>query len=286
MDRPYSSGAYAVKKWFTEAIVLILSLFSQTALEGIEHLKSGGAIVQEIDRAYKRGDYDAFLKNLHTHYETAGKAGTLRAIFSNAKKAMHGPHSETLAKLKRHRQSLARVDKTRNQRLLEAVSGNPDLEIVQKVDTVVFTAMTDEQEAILMELEALKFEIPESAKAVIGGKISAIETEHYIKSLLIDIHDHMAPSELEDLERKKTVIQFAKLDRMGEAAKEYGDKPWMAKIEEAQVAFRVKRALERDYAGLCRLASGEVAPQNSVEVKVKAVMMDYLEERKRVLSGP
>ena len=148
------------KKWISELIVLAISFGTQATLHGAEAIRSGSQVVQQIDTSYQNGDYDGFLADMHTHFQTAGKAGALRGIFESAKNAMQATHHDILNSLKLSRSEIAKLSKERNQRLLQAVSENPDLDIVQKVDTVVFTGVTDEQEEILAELEALKFHIP------------------------------------------------------------------------------------------------------------------------------
>lgn len=273
-----------LKKWIGEILALALSIGSQATLEGKEHPKAGSQIVQEVDQSYQKGEYDAFLKTLHEQYETAGKAGALRGIFESAKSAMHKTHHDILTGIKLNRHEIAKLEKERNQRLLQAVSENPDLDIVQKVDTVVFTSLTDEQEDILTELEALKFEIPKTAQATMENKISALETEYYVKSLLLDVGDHMSKEQIQDLERKKLILQLAKLDKMHEAAQEYADPIWVKKIEKAKAAYRVQSGYKVDYAILQHLARGKVVPQNDVEEKVKEIMMEYLSKREVVLS--
>lgn len=273
-----------LKKWIAEVIALALSFGTQATLEGGQIPQTGNQIVQQMDEAYQKGEYDAFLRALHSHYETAGKAGALRGIFESAKKAMQKTHHEILSGLKLKRHEIAKLSKERNQRLLQAVSENPDLDIVQKVDSVVFSSLTDEQDDILAELEALKFEIPETAQATIENKISAIETEYYIKSLLLDIGDHMTKVEIQDLEKKKIILGLAKLDKMSEAANEYGEKNWAKKIEKAKDAYRAQKAFSIDYEVLKNLAHGKLNPQNPVEEKVKEIMMDYLNQREQTLS--
>jgi len=273
-----------LKNWIAEVIALALSFGTQATLEGAQTPPTGNQIVQQMDEAYQKGEYNAFLTALHAHYETAGKAGALRGIFESAKKAMQKTHHEILTSLKLKRHEVAKLSKERNQRLLHAVSENPDLDIVQKVDSVVFSSITDEQNDILTELEALKFEIPETAQATIENKISAIETEYYIKSLLLDIGDHMTKEEMQDLEKKKIILGLAKLDKMFEAANEYGEKKWAEKIEKAKGAYRAQKAFTIDYEVLQNLARGKFDPQNSVEEKVKEIMMDYLNQREQTLS--
>lgn len=275
-----------LKKWIAEALACIFLISSTSALDGSENRFSrpGNQVVQEIDSAYQEGEYDSFLRQMHEHFQNAGRAGALRGIFESAKVAMSDRLNDVIAGLKAHRTEIARLNKERDQKLLEAIAGNPEEEIVQKVDSVVFSSPTLDQDDILKELEALKFEIPETALATIENKISALETEYYIKSLLLDIGAQQAKTPPTDTDKKKTILQLEKLDKMEEAAKDFNDPIWINKIEKAKAAFRAEKAFRMDYKVLENLGKGIIPVQNPVEEKVKEIMMEYLQQREQTLS--
>ena len=268
-----------LKKWIAEGIVAILAITSTPTLEGANlPSKAGETIVFEVQSRYENGEYDRFLKELHTEYEKAGAAGALRGIFESAKTAISTREDET--SLQDYRAKMEELNKERNQRLLDAIAENPDLEIVQKVDSVVFFHLPVEQKAVLSELESLKFHIPETAEGTIENKISAIETEFYIKSLLLDISRIKSGNTSEELEKKKIALSFAKLDKMHTAAKEEGNKHWMKKIELAKAGFYADKAFKINLDSLAELANQKVVPQNTVEEKVKQIMMDYQSQQR------
>lgn len=271
-------------KWVFKLFAFTFFLWKQAALHGENSLMSGIQFVHEIDSSYRNGEYDAFLSSIHTHYESAGKAGALRWIFQNTKKAVGDTHHNTLDYLERNGCKIAELSKKRDQRLLHAISENPDLDIVQKVDSIVFTGITLEQEKILAELEILKFHIPETSEATLENKISSLETEYYIKELLLNVVDHVSKSIKDDLKKKKIVIQLAKLDKMYDVATEYGEKTWIEKLKKAKSAYRAKRALSMDYKLLQSLGRGTKNPENSVEKKVKEIMIEYLDNEDQILA--
>lgn len=293
-----------LKKWIAEALIAIASITSTTSLHGSETASQGKVITQQVESSYKEGDYNSFLTQLHEQYENAGKAGVLRGLFESTKKASEEKAKQDLAKalkenlnrselereseqeilaerenLPAHIQQLLRQNnqllKERDQKLLDAIAENPELEIVTKVDAVVFHKLPKEQKKALREIETLKYHLPETTEATVENKISALETEYYIKSILLSaavIHKGEAS---ENFHEKKIALQLEKLDRMQAVAKDANEKKWEQKIADARVAYLAKKALSMDLEGLNDLAVGKVEPKNPVEEKVKQIMMEY-----------
>ncbi|NGX38485.1 MAG: hypothetical protein K1000chlam2_01659 [Chlamydiae bacterium] len=273
-----------LKKWIAEILALAISASSLTPLQGqtTQLPSTGNVIIQEVETTYRKGEYDNFLEQIHEQFQSAGKAGVLRGIFESAKTAMKShplPLNETMLL------GIRQLDKVRNQRLLDAISENPELEIVNKIDSIVFNSPSLEHTLVLSELDSLKYHMPEDAKGTIENKISSLETEYYIKSLLLEAAAHHSKSISEDFHKKKIALVFEKLDKMQAAAKDSRDPNWQEKIEKAQAAYRTQKAFNMDFEVLKALAIGKVAPENSVEEKVKEIMMDYLQQKDEITSN-
>ena len=256
------------KKWLAELLALVISAGAITPLEAFSppHLTPGKQIVQEVEKAYIKGEYDPFLTQLHQEYERAGKAGVLRGIFESSKKIAKAPPAANDT-----------ITVQRNQKLLEAIEENPTSAIAKKVDAIVFYSLPTEKKQILTELSQMKFHLSETAEGTLESKLSAIETEYYIKSLLLDIASTHKKEESPDLPQKKIVLSLDKLEKMHDSAKEKNDKIWIEKLQLAKDANRLERAVQVDLDTLNKLGQGKLDPQNSVEQKVQQIMMDYLQ---------
>ncbi|NGX60210.1 MAG: hypothetical protein KR126chlam3_01379 [Chlamydiae bacterium] len=265
-----------MKKWIVEFLALIISMSSQNVLHGAEdHLPPVGVeIVQLVEDAYQKGDYNNFLNKLHEQYQNAGKAGALRGIFESAKAAMQITPEKITENRQRYRAGIRGQNQDRNQRLLDAIAANPSLAIVQRIDSIAFFSQSEEESAALIELENLKFHIPETEESTIENQISALETEYYIKSLLLDVGSHHGKTNT-DTTNKKIAITLEKLDKMEDAAKKNQNIIWLEKVRNARAAFLSEKAYRIDLNTLNELASGKIAAENSVEEKVKEIMMDY-----------
>lgn len=273
-----------MKKWIAEALVFALSISSQAALHGEtdSHFpESGKQIVQEVETAYYRGEYDSFLSSLHEQYQNAGKAGALRGVFESAKNAIKASPENVEEAIAKSKEKIKKLDKERNQRLLDAIAENPDLAIVQRVDAVAFHSLDDEDTTLMRDLEALKFHIPETAEGTLENKVSALETEYYIKSLLLDIAAHHGKL-VTDNTKKKIALVLEKLSKMENAAKEISSVEWKEKFAKAKKAFLAEKAYQVDLNTLNELATGNIVAENSVEQKVKEIMMEYQQQKQGI----
>ncbi len=271
------------KKWFAEILALAISITSATQLHGSDvtpPASSSKQVVAEAESSYRQGAYDLFLSQLHEQYENAGKAGAIRGLFESAKSAMKASPEDIQKKIENNRSEMARLSRERNQKLLEAITKAPNSPLADSVDSVVSYDLSSQGAEVLAELDGLKYQIPETAVGTIDNKISALETEYYIKELLLNVASHNSGTKSEDFEQKKIAIQLEKLDKMEAAAKEAGDKIWIKKIDLAQKAFRAERAFNMDYQVLQSLAAGNITTQNPVEEKVKQIMMDFQQQKK------
>ncbi len=264
-------------KWIAEILAIAICTSSITPLHGEEaQLPSAGKqIVIEAETAYQKGEYDTFLEQLHEQYQNAGKAGALRGVFESAKATIK-PRSSP----ENYKAQVKELEKKRNERLLEAIEENPDAAIAKKVDSVIFFTLPEEFNNVLSELDSLKYKLPEDTKGSIENKVSALETEYYIKSLLLDIASHRSNSDPDQLAKKKIALSLEKLDKMESAAKEADDIIWIKKIQIAKAAYRADKAYRIDLSVLQSLAVGRINPENAVEKSVKQIMMDYLEQKR------
>lgn len=268
-----------LKKWIAKglAIALCAGAIVPLSADETQYSVSGVQIVTEVEASYQKGDYDVFLEQLHEQYQRAGKAGVLRGVFESAKAAM--PTTATDEDRQKYRSQIAALDQERNQQLVEAVGKSKDSPIAQKVDAIASFKISQEQADVLAELDALKYQIPADAKATMENKVSALETEYYIKSLLLDIGNQKSGSSVDELNKKKIALTLKKLDIMEASAKEFNDEIWMQKIALAKEGFRADKAYKMDVDVLKGLAAGKFDPQNPVEEKVKGIMIDFLAER-------
>jgi len=134
------------------------------------------------------------------------------------------------------------------------------------------------------QLASLQTEL--AAQKAYKNKIAALEVEYYIKSLLLDVAAHRSSNSSENLSRKKIALVFEKFDKMQDAVKMMEDPIWTHKIEIAKIAYRVDKAYKIDLEFLQKLAIGKINPQNSVEEKVKQIMMDYLDKKRANIDRP
>ncbi|MDN3506565.1 MAG: hypothetical protein P0S96_04985 [Simkaniaceae bacterium] len=273
-----------MKKWIAEALALLLSVSTQTGLYGadVAQPQTGKEIIQHAEKAYSRGDYSTFLEQMHEQYQNAGKAGALRGIFESAKSAMNITPEQIEKTKDKYRTEIKKLNQQRNQKLLDAIAENPSLAIVQRVDSIAFFSQSDEESKLLSELENLKFHIPETAEGTIDNIISSLETEYYIKNLLLDASNHISKTSTDQTE-KRVALALEKLSKMERAAKEKSDKNWEEKIQKVRTAFLADRAYRMDLATLNDLAEGKVAAENSIEEKVKQIMMEYQQQKQQIL---
>lgn len=269
-----------MKKWIAEFLALIISISSQASLHGAEGIlpSNGQAIVQEIETAYSHGQYDSFLRDLHDQYQKAGKAGALRGIFESAKSSMKLTPEKIEETRKKAHEKVEELNRDRNQRLQDVIGENHDFSIAQKIENVISYSQDEQDREVLSELEALKYHIPETAQATLDNKISALATEYYIKSLLLDAGAHHKKTNA-DLRKKKIALNLEKLNKMKQSAQENENFQWIQKLERAKNAFLSESAYQIDVEELNGLATGKIATQNSVEEKVKEIMMDYLQQK-------
>lgn len=253
------------KKWLAELLALVISSSAITPLDASIPLTPGKQIVQEVEAAYIKGEYDPFLTQLHQEYERAGKAGVLRGVFESSKKGAKTVPPKDISFNSGH-----------NKKLLEAIEENPSSAIAKKVDSVIFYSMPEDKKQILAELSQLNFRQIEPAEGTIEHKMAGIETEYYIKSLLLEIASSHNTNPSPELPKKKIALSLDKLEKMHDAAKEKTDQNWIKKIELAKEANRLERAFRADLDTLYKLGQGKLDPQNSVEQKVQQIMMDYL----------
>lgn len=269
------------KKWIAEGLVLLVSFTACNPLHGSEShsIPSGKAIVAEVEVAYKKGKYDSFLEQLDQQYKKAGKAGVLHSVFKKAKTSLKKQQSLTDSEDK-----LQKLTQERNQRLLTLIEKSPKAEIAERIDSIVYYALQPQQTAFFDELEALREKVPEANGSTVENKISALETEYYIKSLLLDIANLHSGTSFEELQAKKTALILEKLDRIEDVAKDFDDVTWRKKIQQAKPFFLAHRAYQIDSSHLKAMANGSISPQNSVEEKVQAIMMDYQQQQNAYLS--
>lgn len=267
-----------LKKWIAAVLAVALCAGAVPPLGAEENRipAAGKQMIVEVEASYQKGDYDVFLEQLHEQYQRAGKAGVLRGVFESAKAALP---QDTEESRKAYRAQMAELDKERNKRLLEATTDSKETAISQKVAEIASFNLPSEHAEILAELDSLKYKVPKTAEATVQNKISALEIEYYIKSLLLDIAGHKSGSSPEELNKKKIALVLKKLDTMEAVAKEFNDEIWIKKIEIAKGAYRADKAYRMDLDVLNSLAVGKIDPENPVEEKVKGIMIDFLSQR-------
>lgn len=267
------------KKWISKglAIALLTGGFIPLNAEETPYSYSGRQIIAEVEASYQKGEYEIFLEQLNEQYQRAGKAGVLRGIFESAKAVM--PVSALLKDQKEYRTQLAKLDHERNEQLLQAVQGQMATPIGQKVSQIASSELPQDQIAALAELETLKYQIPQDAKATVDNKIGSLEVEYYIKSLLLDVAALKSGSTPEEVNKKKIALALKKLDLMETTAKEFNDEIWMKKIALAKEGFRADKAYRMDVEVLKELAAGNIDVENPVEEKVKGIMIEFQTQR-------
>ncbi len=272
-------------KWIAELIALAISASAITPLGAHEStlLNPGNQIVSEVDASYRKGEYDIFLEQLHEQYENAGKAGVLRGLFESSKEAFKANPEALESQFAPMHSQIKELTKNRNQRLLDAIAADSSATIAKKVDSIIFFSLRSEHSQVLNDLDQLKFHIPESAEGTIENKMSTLETEYYIKSQLLDIATQQQKEPSVNLPKKKIALSLEKLDKMEDVAKEKNDSFWLEKIQLAKQANLLEKAHRVDLDILNGLALGKVQPENSVEQKVKEIMMDYLQQKRATI---
>ncbi len=270
-----------LKKWFAELLAIAISASSLSPLHG-EDLRfppAGREIIADVEISYQKGEYDNFLQQLHEQYERAGKVGVLSQVFQNAqKKAL----DETTAP--KIFEKIKELKQERNRRLLEAISDDPNTEIAKKVDAVVYSSINPKYTDVLKEFHALKNQIPQTAEGSVENKISAIEIEYHMKSLLLDIANHHSQSSLDELDKKKIALILEKFDGIEDVIKSSSEMSWTEKIQNVRQATLLRKAEVMDLNVLIDLATEKISAINAIEEKVKSIMMDYL-QKKRIYFG-
>lgn len=266
-----------MKKWVSEVIAVLILACNVSPLGAAELPQNGKEIVLQAEEEYRNGKYDDFLAKLHEHYQSAGKAGVVRGVFESAKAAI-------LSSGRSLEISDSSLVKERDQLLREAVAKNPELGISKRVQAVLSHNLASEHRDILAELEGFKYRSPETALPTAGNKIAALETEYYIKTLLLQIGNHRSGGSAEDLYKKKVVLALQKLDKMDAEARNYESQEWIEKVAKAKEAFRADSSYKIDYDVLKSLANGQIETTNSVEENVKHVMLNYLAQSQSDLS--
>ena len=260
-------------KWIAEVLAVVLSMGAITPLHGEQPL--GREIVVEVEKDYKRGVYDTFLEQFDEQYQRAGHVGAVRSIFERAKKAIP---TKVLASTfaEKHKQKVKELYDERNKALIDAIAEDGDADIAKKVDSVIYFNIDPQMKDLLAEFDLLKYKAPEEVTNTVENKISAIQTEFYIKSLLLNIAHEKAESSPQVFLKKKIALELQKFEKMEAVAKASDDPVWLKKVQVAKEAYRLSLAHQIDLDTLRNLASGKIQPQNETEERVKAVMEDHL----------
>lgn len=264
-----------MKKYLAEILALLLSMNAITPLEGNEnHLpRMGQEIVSQVEAEYKQGKYSNFLNQLHGQYQSAGKIGAIRGLFQTAKKGADDDVIESLDKKQ------AELDQIRNQRLMEAIAENPNSEIAKKIQSIISLSERLPKFKILRELEQLKYQGATESTNPLESKISAIETEYYLKSLLLDIAGLRSDTSIEERYKKKIVLSLEKFQKIEAIVNASKDSAWKEKLRKMKKAHHDYLALCIDLETLNDLAKGKIDAHNPTEEKVKEIMMDFLKQK-------
>lgn len=219
-------------------------------------LPSGKEIVCQGKECYERGEYKAFMAELQTEFERAGKAGLLKSMFEKMKKANGKSSPPDLEQLRK-----------RNQRLLEACAEHPNLEICKRVDNVVFFSLTQEQREALQAIESLRYKLP-SGKVFssLEEKLSLIETEFYMKAAMLEIAFDKSKTDLETRIKKQEALVLEKFAKMQRVAKD--DPTWVERLALARKATEECLANQFDWQVLKDLTSGKIPPPSSEDAEL------------------
>lgn len=253
-----------MKKILPKLLALLLSLNAITSLEGNDFLSAGQVAVVEVEGEYQKGKYKNFLDQLHVLYQTAGKVGVIRGVFQNATK--------TVQKNK----ELDTLSTFETKRLVEAAALSEDIKLSKKIQSVVFFSQHPEKMDLFKELDQLKYKMPQNVVYTLEDKISAIETEYYIKSLLLDVAHLRSDISVEERYKKKIVLSLEKFHKMETLVNASDNFIWKEKLQKIKDIYHDYLAFRIDLKSLNDLASGKVQPHNDSEEKVKEILRDVL----------
>lgn len=264
-----------MSKWIAEALALVLSMGAITPLHGEAEAEypMGQKIVLEVEKSFRKGKYDTFLSQLDEQYQRAGKIGALRGVYQNAKKGMP---SKVLSNMttQDHKDQIQLLNDDLKKRLVNAIAEDGDSAIAKKVDAVVYFSLDPQSRDLLAELDLLKYSIPEETESTLENKISFLQTEYYLKSLLLNVAHAKSQTAPEELLKRKIALELQKFEEMEDVVKAEGHALWLKKIQKAKQAYRLCLAYQIDYDTLKTLV-----PKTETEKKVKAVMDEHLKKK-------
>ena len=272
-----------MKKILSLSLVLGLSLLSmgeiradaqeKIAIVQQNPQKSGKAIVEKIRKDYEKGQYETFLKKLHDEYQRAGKSGLFRGIVDQKKKVV-AQRTKEADRHTRWAETKAKLDQERNEKLKEVFQASPDLEVSQRVQSMLAFALAEEEQLALKTLRELEEKVIGEGQNFEENKLIAIATEYELKRLLLDSAGIKKAEDLPAQNEKLFALSLEKMHKMQKAAENFKETKWQALLRKAESSFVAHKAFEADLGYLKSLA--KATPSNPTEEKVKAIMADYL----------
>lgn len=252
-----------------------------------EESSQGKELVKKLEEAYQQGEYDTFLKALDREFKKAGKAGLLGGVLKQMKQGTLIPildqtDKEIQERVKNWRELEKNLIQERNRKLMEVCETAPDEAVCKIANSVVFFSPDSEEEGVFQQLEKFKFKVPGENQSPLEQKISAIELEYEMKAALLDIAALNSKNALVNLENKKVILAYEKMQKIELSVKNANDDKWAAIVKNAKQSFEKYYGHMLDMAYLKNLAKGKIESRSEAETKIKEIMVDFLAARKEL----
>lgn len=219
--------------------------------------------VSQLRKAYEKGEYDSFLKEMDQAYSQADLSGLIDMRQKPIPAEFYTKWEEQFISLQ----------KQKNQELLNALPDNDQSLFAQKVRSLAGQIYTPEQEKAVFRLGSFIAKAPNSGLNADENKIIDIDLEYEYKL----IHASMPSDNVTQQQRgeRATVLRMEKMDRMVEASKNFRDLSLKQAVGIASANFDESLARNLDGADLNKLVKSNAKPSNDVEEKIYSILSSY-----------
>lgn len=219
--------------------------------------------VSSVRKAYNKGQYSKFLKEMDDSYKGADLSGLIQM---RQKEIPASFQEQWEAKF-------SQLQKQRNQELLAAISDKDQSAFASKVRSLASDVSTEPQEKAVARLNSLIAMAPNSGANEDENSLIAIDLEYEYKIL----HAQMPLSDVspEQMQEHQLALRMEKMDKMVQASKNFQDHTLKQAVGLAAANLDVRLARNIDGMDLNRLVRDQASATNETEEKVYSIISSY-----------
>jgi hypothetical protein len=231
---------------------------------------SGHELIESLRKGYESNSYDAFLANLNSDYQQMVQSGQIDEF---VKMREAPPADKNLQQIADRWETIhQKLIAERNEELKEAVAGQTDQILFNRIQSIV-SPIPDDQNEALQYMVALRFKTPANAANDDERKLIEIDLASEFKIVHLDAQYAQKP--FDDRFEKNIVINMDAMHQMQEASKSFKDSDLQKKVELASKGFDTWQARHWDLNLLHQIIK---KPTNDTERKIASIFGKYREK--------